>query len=166
MMPLIEKVMILKGSEFFRNFPGSDLAGVAALADVRHAEAGETVLVVEDEPVVRALILEVLDDLGYQALEAVDGPSGLKILETKQRIDLLVSDVGLPGLNGRQLADHARLGSSSLRSTAAMPSSRRSSRSSRSISCFARAVTCTRVGRFSAWSAPSTVWSVAFFVGA
>jgi len=73
------------------------------------AEAGETVLVVEDEPVVRSLILEVLADLGYQALEAVDGPAGLKILESKQRIDLLVSDVGLPGLNGRQLADHARL---------------------------------------------------------
>jgi CheY-like chemotaxis protein len=65
--------------------------------------------VVEDEPVVRSLILEVLADLGYQALEAVDGPSGLKVLESKQRIDLLVSDVGLPGLNGRQLADHARL---------------------------------------------------------
>jgi hypothetical protein len=43
MIPLIEKVMILKGSEFFRHFPGSDLAGVAALADVRHVEAGETV---------------------------------------------------------------------------------------------------------------------------
>ena len=43
MIPLIEKVMILKGSEFFRYFPGSDLAGVASLADVRHVEAGETV---------------------------------------------------------------------------------------------------------------------------
>ena len=64
---------------------------------------------VEDEPVVRSLILEVLADLGYRALEAVDGPSGLKILESKLRIDLLVTDVGLPGLNGRQLADHARL---------------------------------------------------------
>jgi PAS domain S-box-containing protein len=73
------------------------------------AEAGETVLVVEDEPVVRALILEVLGDLGYRALEAADGPSGLRILESKQRIDLLITDVGLPGLNGRQLADHARV---------------------------------------------------------
>jgi CheY-like chemotaxis protein len=81
----------------------------SALSDFHRAEAGETVLVVEEEPVVRSLILEVLADLGYQALEAVDGPSGLKILESKQRIDLLVSDVGLPGLNGRQLADHARL---------------------------------------------------------
>jgi PAS domain S-box-containing protein len=81
----------------------------SGLSEVHRAEAGETVLVVEDEPVVRSLILEVLADLGYQALEAVDGPSGLKVLESKQRIDLLVSDVGLPGLNGRQLADHARL---------------------------------------------------------
>ncbi len=79
------------------------------LSEAHRAEAGETVLVVEDEPVVRSLILEVLADLGYQALAAVDGPSGLRILESKRRIDLLVTDVGLPGLNGRQLADHARL---------------------------------------------------------
>jgi len=79
------------------------------LREAHRAEAGESVLVVEDEPVVRSLILEVLADLGYKALEAVDGPSGLRILESKQRIDLLVTDVGLPGLNGRQLADHARV---------------------------------------------------------
>ena len=72
------------------------------------AASGETVLVVEDEPVVRALIVEVLQDLGYEALEAGDGPSGLKILESPRRVDLLVTDVGLPGLNGRQLADYAR----------------------------------------------------------
>jgi PAS domain S-box-containing protein len=78
------------------------------LADMRRAGLGETVLVVEDEPVVRALIVEVLHDLGYNALEAFDGPSGLKILESSQRIDLLVTDVGLPGINGRQLADYAR----------------------------------------------------------
>jgi PAS domain S-box-containing protein len=85
------------------------------LSQSHRAEAGETVLVVEDESVVRSLILEVLADLGYQALEAVDGPSGLKILESKQRVDLLVTDVGLPGLNGRQLADHARLVRSTLK---------------------------------------------------
>jgi CheY-like chemotaxis protein len=66
------------------------------------------VLIVEDEPVIRDLIVEVLQDLGYRALEAADGPSGLKILQSRKRIDLLVTDVGLPGLNGRQLADHAR----------------------------------------------------------
>jgi PAS domain S-box-containing protein len=77
-------------------------------ADPPRAEAGETVLVVEDEPVIRDLIVEVLRDLGYRALEAADGPSGLKMLQSRERIDLVVTDVGLPGLNGRQLADHAR----------------------------------------------------------
>jgi CheY-like chemotaxis protein len=72
------------------------------------AGAGETVLVIEDEPVVRGLIVEVLGDLGFAALEATDGPSGLEILQSRQKIDLLISDVGLPGLNGRQLADAAR----------------------------------------------------------
>lgn len=73
------------------------------------AGEGETVLVIEDEPVVRTLIVEVLADLGFAALEATDGPAGLEILQSRQRIDLLISDVGLPGLNGRQVADAARL---------------------------------------------------------
>ncbi len=87
----------------------SEPVAVTGLGEMHRAEAGETVLVVEDERVVRSLIMEVLADLGYQAIEAVDGPSGLKILESKQRVDLLVTDVGLPGLNGRQLADYARV---------------------------------------------------------
>ncbi|SDT32509.1 hybrid sensor histidine kinase/response regulator [Bradyrhizobium canariense] len=78
-------------------------AGTAA-----HAATGETVLVVEDEPIVRGVILEMLDEQGYRTLEAVDGPSGLQILRADTRIDLLVTDVGLPGMNGRQLADQAR----------------------------------------------------------
>jgi PAS domain S-box-containing protein len=68
----------------------------------------EIVLVVEDEAVVRLLIVDVLKDLGYQTLEATDGPQGLRILLSQQRIDLLITDIGLPGLNGRQLADAAR----------------------------------------------------------
>jgi DNA-binding response OmpR family regulator len=56
------------------------------------------------------LLLETLTDLGYNALEAGDSTTGLKILHSNVRIDLLVSDVGLPGgLNGRQMADAARL---------------------------------------------------------
>jgi CheY-like chemotaxis protein len=74
-----------------------------ATTEAPRAEAGETVLVVEDEPVIRDLIVEVLQDLGYRALEAPDGPSGLKVLQSRKRIDLLVTDVGLPGLNGRSL---------------------------------------------------------------
>jgi CheY-like chemotaxis protein len=65
-------------------------------------------LVVEDEPVVRGVILEMLAEQGYRTHEAVDGPSGLRILRSQERIDLLVTDVGLPGMNGRQLADQAR----------------------------------------------------------
>jgi hypothetical protein len=72
------------------------------------ASAGETVLVVEDEPIVRGVILEMLQDQGFRTLEAVDGPSGLRLLRSRARIDLLVTDVGLPGLTGRQLADQAR----------------------------------------------------------
>jgi len=72
------------------------------------AGAGETILVVEDEEVVRNLIVEVLGDLGYRAIEAADGSEGLKILQEPRRIDLLVTDVGLPGLDGRQLAAQAR----------------------------------------------------------
>jgi len=73
------------------------------------ATARAVVLVVEDEPDVRMIILEVLSDLGYMVLEAADGRSGLHILESGVRIDLLLTDVGLPGgMNGRQLADAAR----------------------------------------------------------
>ena len=91
-------------------FHGEDMNDDAA-ADVgitAPTEAGETVLVIEDEPVVRNLVVEVLADLGYRAIEATDGPSGLEVLQSPQRIDLLITDVGLPGLNGRQVADAGR----------------------------------------------------------
>lgn len=68
--------------------------------------AGETVLIVEDEPTVRMLITEVLEELGYAAIEAPDSVSGLKVLNSNVRIDLLITDVGLPGgMNGRQMVD-------------------------------------------------------------
>jgi CheY-like chemotaxis protein len=73
------------------------------------AGAGETVLVLDDEPVIRSLIAEVLRDFGYHILEAADGTAGLKILNSNQRVDLLITDVGLPGINGRQVAEQARV---------------------------------------------------------
>jgi CheY-like chemotaxis protein len=74
------------------------------------AAAGETVLIVDDEPSVRMLVTEVLAELGYTAVEAADGSAALRVLQSERRIDLLVTDVGLPGgMNGRQLADFARL---------------------------------------------------------
>ncbi len=81
-----------------------------SLADAPRAAGGETVLVVDDEAAVRMLVGEVLAELGYGAIEAVDGAAGLDALRSGRRIDLLVTDVGLPGgMNGRQLADAARL---------------------------------------------------------
>ena len=82
---------------------------VGTLADAEQAGDGETVLVVDDEPTVRMLVMEVLAELGYSALEAGDGAAGLKILQSDTRIDLLVTDIGLPGgMNGRQMVDAAR----------------------------------------------------------
>ena len=69
---------------------------------------GETVLVVEDDVAVRMIVLDELSELGYQTLEAIDGPTALPILESSRKIDLLLTDVGLPGMNGRQIAEIGR----------------------------------------------------------
>ena len=85
-------------------------------SEVPRASQSETVLVVDDEPTVRMLVTEVLEDLGYTAMEAPDGPAGLKVLNSAAHIDLLVTDVGLPGgMNGRQMADSARVGRPNLK---------------------------------------------------
>jgi CheY-like chemotaxis protein len=88
-------------------------ASEPAVTDERAESAssnGEVVLVIDDEPTVRMLVGEVLTENGYRAIEASDGPSGLSILNSDVRIDLLITDVGLPGgLNGRQVADAARM---------------------------------------------------------
>jgi len=81
---------------------------VSATADLSPT-VNTVVLVVEDEPPIRMVIADVLSDLGYTVLEAGDGRSGLKIIEAGTHVDLLITDVGLPGgMNGRQLADAAR----------------------------------------------------------
>ncbi|MDO6413949.1 ATP-binding protein [Sphingomonas sp. BIUV-7] len=80
----------------------SDIEGEGASADAR------TVLIVDDEPTVRMLVVEVLEELGHTPLEAGDGAAALRILQSGARIDLLITDVGLPGqMNGRQVADAA-----------------------------------------------------------
>jgi PAS domain S-box-containing protein len=81
-----------------------------AVKDV-HAKAGETILVVDDEPTIRMLLVDVLTELGYETLEAADASSGLKILNSDTRIDLLVTDVGLAGgVSGWQMAKAGRNG--------------------------------------------------------
>jgi PAS domain S-box-containing protein len=74
------------------------------------AADGEIVMVIEDEPIIRMLIVEVIEEQGYSAIEAPDGPSAMRVLQTSERIDLLITDIGLPGgMSGQQIADTARL---------------------------------------------------------
>lgn len=81
----------------------------AESSGVRADGAGETILVIDDEPTIRMLIADLLTEAGYRVIEAADGPSGLEALESATRVDLLITDVGLPGgMNGRQTADAAR----------------------------------------------------------
>jgi CheY-like chemotaxis protein len=81
----------------------------ASAPSLLRSHQGETVLVVDDEPTVRMLVADILADLGYTAIEAEDSATGLQTLRSDVRIDLLVTDVGLPGgMNGRQLADAGR----------------------------------------------------------
>ncbi len=70
--------------------------------------AGETVLVIEDDSAVRLIISDVLRELGYACIEASDGQAALPMLSSNTPLDLLITDVGLPGLNGRQIAEIAR----------------------------------------------------------
>jgi signal transduction histidine kinase len=92
-----------------RHFGEEEVEETHPAATFAQPSAGEAVLVVDDEPTIRMLIVDALGELGYSCAEAADGPAGLKILQSGARIDLLITDVGLPGgLNGRQVADAAR----------------------------------------------------------
>ncbi len=94
---------------FPRHFGKTDEAEEPAMPDHVESGSGETVLVVDDEPTIRMLIAEVLAERHYKIIEAAEGPTALKILQSDARIDLLVTDVGLPGgINGRQVADAGR----------------------------------------------------------
>ncbi|HEY2707900.1 MAG TPA: PAS domain S-box protein [Caulobacteraceae bacterium] len=89
--------------------PADEAYEPAERLDTRKAQQGETILIVDDEPTVRMLIADTLAELGYQAIEAGDAASGLRVLESDARIDLLITDVGLPGsMNGKQMTDLAR----------------------------------------------------------
>ncbi|GKS97884.1 response regulator [Acidovorax sp. SUPP3434] len=84
-----------------------DLPSVPSIAG---GQGSGTVLVVDDEPSVRSLVVEVLQEMGYDTIEAQDGASGLLVLQSSTHLDLLITDVGLPGgMNGRQMADSGRV---------------------------------------------------------
>jgi signal transduction histidine kinase len=98
-------------SLYFPRHHGEAAGGETVEEEMAGIEAGygETVLIIDDEPTVRLLMVEILQDAGYRVLEAATGPDGLKILQSDTRIDLLLTDVGLPGgMNGRQVADAGR----------------------------------------------------------
>jgi signal transduction histidine kinase len=83
--------------------PSPATATLPAAAEGRHS-----VMVVDDEPTIRMLVVEILEEMGHTVLEAGDGAAALRLLATGAHIDLLVTDVGLPGqMNGRQVADAA-----------------------------------------------------------
>ncbi|RYD47589.1 MAG: response regulator, partial [Sphingomonadales bacterium] len=80
-----------------------------AVSEQAKAAEGKRILVIDDEALVRMLVVDALEDMGVEAAEAGSGPEGLAILEQMDRIDLLITDVGLPGgMNGRQVAERAR----------------------------------------------------------
>ena len=94
---------------YFPRFVGAADEIVSGEEEALERGFGETVLIVDDDTTVRMLVAEVLTEQRYDVLEASDGPSALKLLESGTRIDLMITDVGLPGgMNGRQVADAAR----------------------------------------------------------
>ena len=99
-----------KGTTVNLYLPAAERAGSEepAAATIAPQGDGQRVLVVEDDPSVRLLIRDVLEEVGYSAIEASDGAAAVPILASDMSIDLMISDVGLPGMNGRQLADTAR----------------------------------------------------------
>ncbi|RMU72611.1 Sensory box sensor histidine kinase/response regulator [Pseudomonas savastanoi pv. glycinea] len=103
-----------KGTSISLYLPRYDGTATRDESDVHQApfeftQSGETILIVDDEPTVRMLLTDALGDLGYTLIEAVDSLAGLKLLRSDVHIDLLITDVGLPGgMNGRQMADAGR----------------------------------------------------------
>jgi len=95
-----------------RHVPRYVVAGSGAVKTLPGGAGGETgngtILVVEDDEVVRELVVQVLEDDGFAVLQAADARSALRIIESPVAIRLLVTDVGLPGMNGRQLAEISR----------------------------------------------------------
>jgi CheY-like chemotaxis protein len=87
---------------------GSIEIATAAPASNPATGSGETVLLIEDDSTVRLIISDLLRELDYACIEAADGQAALPMLTSNTPIDLLITDVGLPGINGRQIAEIAR----------------------------------------------------------
>ncbi|MEG3124433.1 ATP-binding protein [Sphingomonas sp. GB1N7] len=92
---------------YLRATDNIEIAGGIAASPVQEGR-GQTVLVVEDDPSVRLLVRDVLEELRYTVVEAGEAGEAIPVLASDRSIHLMVSDVGLPGMNGRQLAEIAR----------------------------------------------------------
>jgi PAS domain S-box-containing protein len=91
-----------------RHFTSAHVSDVSEAAERPMRGAGETILVVDDDVAVRSYTAEMLRELGYMVVDAADGGAGLQMVDAVPDIKLLVTDVGLPGMNGRQFADEAK----------------------------------------------------------
>jgi PAS domain S-box-containing protein len=93
-----------------RHLGNAEAVAVIGGAQIKaRAGDGERVLLVDDEPAVRMLLVDLLQEVGYTVIEAANGAEALETLEADTPIDLMITDVGLPGgLNGRQVASAAR----------------------------------------------------------
>jgi CheY-like chemotaxis protein len=69
---------------------------------------GRRVLVVEDEPVIRMLVVEVLEDAGYTVLQASNGLEAMQLIEQPDHFALIVTDINMPGADGIQVIERAR----------------------------------------------------------
>ena len=98
--------VFLPGHEPLTNPAAEEMPGVEKIDSVYTAHRGKT-LIVEDQTEVRSQIADTLNEVGYMVIEAGDGMAGLKVLESGEPLDLLITDVGLPGLSGLQLAEAA-----------------------------------------------------------
>jgi CheY-like chemotaxis protein len=93
---------------YLPRFYGEPVAGDQAATGTGRGGSGERILVVEDDADVRAYVVETLGGLGYDVLEASGGEDALRVMREHEGIGLLLTDVVMPGMNGRNLAEAAR----------------------------------------------------------
>ena len=106
-LPRLLRNPLLEAEEVAPDADAATSAGTGTIAPT--GDAGELVLVVDDEPTVREFSAQLLADLGYRVLQADGAGAALRLLDTHPDIALLFTDVVMPGLDGRQLADRARV---------------------------------------------------------
>jgi signal transduction histidine kinase/CheY-like chemotaxis protein len=100
---------------YLRRYDGVEPAAEPPAGEPAHGRSGECVLVVEDDAQVRAYVAETLAELGYDILDAPDAAQALQLLQRHRSVKLLLTDVVMPGKNGRKLAEEARALNPSLR---------------------------------------------------